>query len=142
MKMNRAIPRLLVLFVAFMLTSLAASAQSPCDGVVMPAGTICISQAAGNAAAENKQELDATKAKVGVLTEALTEKDKIIESVRATASKNEADLKAALTNTQTDLATKTGQLIGSEASNVRHLAIIDLLLKQTRKKCLPFSICL
>jgi len=122
--------------------TISANAQSPCAGVVMPAGTLCITQAAGNAAAENKRELDATKEKVTVLTEALTEKDKIIESVKSNASKNEADLKAALTNTQTELAVKTGQLIGAEASNVRNLAIIDLLLKQTRKKCLPFSICL
>jgi len=134
-------PLFIIIFLACVCT-VDISAQSPCDGVVMPAGTLCISQAAGNAAAENKRELEATKNKVNVLTEALTEKDKIIADVKATASKNEADLKAALTNTQTELAVKTGQLIGAEASNVRNLAIIDLLLKQTRKKCLPLSICL
>lgn len=133
---------LLLLCVIFVATAIVTVGQSPCDGVVMPAGTVCVSQATANAAAANKLELDATKNKVNVLTEALTEKDKIIADVRANATKNEADLKAALTNTQTELAAKTGQLVGAEASNVRSLAIIDLLLKQTRKKCLPFSICL
>jgi len=134
MKMNRAISRLLVFFAVFMLSTVAISAQSPCDGVVMPPGTLCISQAAGNAAAENKRELEATKNKVNVLTEALTEKDKIIADVKATASKNEADLKEALTRTQTDLASKSGQLIGCEANQVRQLSVIDVLLKNVRPK--------
>lgn len=132
---------LLLTIVILAVSVIVTSAQSPCEGVVMPAGAVCISQTAANAAAQNARELDATKNKVNVLTEALTEKDKIIADVRVNASKNEADLKAALTNTQTELAIKTGQLIGAEASNVRNLAIIDLLLKQTRKKCLPFSVC-
>jgi ABC-type transporter Mla subunit MlaD len=100
----------------------------------MPAGTLCITQAAGNAAAENRRELDATKEKVIVLTDALTEKDRIIADVRATAGKNEADLKEALTRTQTELATKTGQLVGCETMNVRQTAIIEVLLKHVRPK--------
>lgn len=121
----------LLVYLAF---TISANAQSLCSGIVMPAGTICVSQAAANAAAENKRELDATKEKVTVLTDALTEKDKIIESVRSTANKNEADLKASLTKTEIELATKTGQLIGSEAMNVRQTAIIDILLKSVRPK--------
>jgi len=113
--------------------AVSISAQTACPDV-MPAGTICISVAAGNQAAENARELAATKAKAEALTEALTEKDKIIADVKATASKNEADLKQALTTTLTELAMKTGQLTGCEANSVRQLAVIDVLLKNTRPK--------
>ncbi len=129
-KLQIAVLTLLVYF-AF---TISANAQSPCSGVEMPAGTLCITQAAGNAAAENRRELDATKEKVIVLTDALTEKDRIIADVRATAGKNEADLKEALTRTQTELATKTGQLVGCETMNVRQTAIIEVLLKHVRPK--------
>lgn len=109
--------------------AVSISAQTAC-----PEGMVCISQAAANAAAENARELIATKAKAEALTEALTEKDKIIADVKATASKNEADLKQALTTTLTELAMKTGQLTGCEANSVRQLAVIDVLLKNTRPK--------
>ena len=133
----------LIFFNIFLICVITAniSAQSPCDGVQMPAGTVCLSQSAANAAAQLAREAPVKDEKIKVLTDALTEKDKIIESVKATASKNEADLKEALNRTQTDLAAKTGQLIGSESSNTRNLAIIDFLLKTPRVKCLPFSIC-
>lgn len=117
------------------------SAQSPCDGIQMPPGTLCITQAAGNQAAQLAREAPLKDEKIKVLTDALTEKDKIIADNKAVAAKNEADLKEALTRTQTELAMKTGQLIGSEASNVRNLALIDVLLKSTKKQCKPFSIC-
>lgn len=105
------------------------SAQTVC-----PDGMVCISKAAANQAAENARELTATKAKVATLTEALTEKDKIIADNKAVADKNEADLKERLHKTEVELAAKTGQLIGAEANSVRQLAVIDVLLKNTRPK--------
>lgn len=133
---------LTVFLTLFLTGSVAVRSQSPCDGVQMPAGTLCISQAAGNVAAENKRELDATKQKVIVLESALADKDKLIAEIKAVGVKNQADLTAALHKTEVELATKTGQLIGAEAANVRSLAIIDVLLKGQKKKCMPFSVCL
>lgn len=117
------------------------SAQSPCAGVVMPAGTLCISQEAGNAAAENARELAATKEKVVVLEQALVDKDKIIADNKDTAAKNEADLRKQLHKTESDLSLVTGQLIAKEAELNRNILVIDVLLKNTRKKCAPLSIC-
>lgn len=113
------------------------SAQVPC-----PAAFVCISQEAANRAAENARELPAVKDKVTALEQALKDKDSIIAANKDAAGKNEADLKAALVKTQTDLATATGQIISLHAQTVRDAALIDILLKNTRSKCLPFSVCI
>lgn len=122
--------------------STSVRAQSPCDGVTMPAGTVCLSQQAANKAAENVRELDAVKNKITVLEAALAEKDRIIADNKTAANQNEADLKAALTKTQEKLATVTGKLIGAEENVVRFTGVIDVLLKNSRAKCLPFSVCI
>lgn len=105
-------------------------------------GYVCLSQAAANKAAENARELEATKQKVTVLEGALAEKDKSITELKATAQKNETDLKLALADTQAKLAQKTGEVIQMEADKVRWTAVIDVLLKNSRKKCMPLSVCL
>mgnify|MGYP001585966195 CR=1 FL=1 len=119
---------------ALLSACLTANAQSPCDGVTMPAGTLCITQTAGNAAAQLARESALKDEKIKVLESGLVDKDKIIAENKATATKNEADLKAAMHSTEVKLATATGTLIGCEASNVRNLAIIDVLLKNVRPK--------
>ncbi len=121
-------PILGILLIALVFVT-SAAAQTEC-----PAGKICLSQAAANQAAEDHRVRAALEAEIAVLKQALLDKDKIIEDNKATAGKNEADLRDALHRTEVDLATKTGQLIGAEASNVRNLAIIDLLLKSVRPK--------
>lgn len=108
-----------LLFIGLFLTFTATSNAQEC-----PQGLVCISQEAANKAAENKRELDATKEKVGVLENALAEKDK-----------NDAELRAALKRTELALAEKTGQLIKAEANEVRMAAMVDFLLKHGRKKC-------
>jgi outer membrane lipopolysaccharide assembly protein LptE/RlpB len=109
-----------------------AYGQSVCPE--MPTGTLCISQAAGNAAAQNARELAATKDKVAVLEAALADKDKSIAELKAAGERNVVDLTAALHKTEIELATKSGQLIGAEASVTRCTAITDLLLKSVRPK--------
>jgi len=111
-----------------------AAAQSPCAGVTMPRGAVCISQAAANAAAQLAREAAAKDEKIKVLEAALTAKDQIIDDNKATASKNEQDLKAALHKTEVDLSLKTGQIISCEANQTRQLAVIDVLLKTVRPK--------
>lgn len=112
----------------------STAAQSPCDGVVLPSGAVCLSQAAANAAATLARESAAKDEKLKVLETALADKDKIIAENKATAAKNEQDLKAALHKTEVDLSLKTGQIISCEANQTRQLAVIDVLLKTVRPK--------
>src|SRR4051812_7296291 len=108
--MKKALCIVSILFLA----GVIARAQAPS----CPIGLVCISQAAANVAAQNARELAATKEKVTTLEAALVEKDKNVADVQAAAATNVADLKDRLQKTEIELATKTGQLIGSEAMNV------------------------
>lgn len=130
--------RLLAVIIFIFVLSVVSQAQCP----VMPSGFVCLSQQAANVAAENARELAATKDKVAIVEAGMIEKDKILADTKAEDLKSINDLKAALTKTQTNLGTATGQLIGAEAMNVRLTAIVDVLLKNTRAKCLPFSVCI
>ncbi len=123
---------ILLIAITCFVSTLAASAQSPCAGVVMPAGTQCISQATANQAAEDHRVRAAVEAENAVLKQSLTEKDKTIAENKATALQNEADLKAAMHRTELDLATKTGTLIGCE-SNVVDLKATNQTLIQNYK---------
>lgn len=118
------------------------SKQSFSQTVQCPQGYICLTQQEANVARDNALELKAVKEKIIVLTNALDEKDKSINELKSTAQKNEADLKDALHKTEIELATTKGQLIGSEAEKTRLTAIIDFMLKNGRKKCQPFSVCI
>ena len=95
---------------------------------------ITISQDAANRAAELARENPVLKEKIAVLEAALKEKDKSIEELRAANAKNIADLKAALHETENQLALKVGQLTATEAQMVRLTAIIDFMLKNGRTK--------
>lgn len=101
---------------------------------------ICISQAAANKCAENARVVPALEAKIAELEAGLLEKDKSIAEIREAARKNEAELRAALSKTENELATKTGQLIGAEATITRFTAIIDFMLKNGRNKCGGFTV--
>lgn len=118
--------------------AVSVSAQSPCSGVAMPAGTLCITVAAGNVAVGLKKELDATKEKIVVLESALKDKDVIIADNKLVAQKNEDDLKDVLHKTEIDLATKTGTLIGAETMIVRLTAAFEFAVQNTKKKKIGF----
>jgi hypothetical protein len=101
---------------------------------VMPAGTVCLSQAAANQAAANVRELEAVKAKITVLEDAMKLKDASIEDLKAVNARNVADLTERMHRTEVSLAEKTGTLIACEAGQVRNMAIIDGLLKKRQVK--------
>jgi hypothetical protein len=124
-------PILITLFL-LILAPLAAYSQAKCPP--MPSGTICLSQAAANAAASNARELAASRAEIEILKQALTEKDKSITELRLAGNQNVADLTKALTDTQVKLAQKTGELIGSDAERTRLIAMLEMALKNTKKK--------
>lgn len=50
--------------------------------------------------------------------------------------------KAEIANLRIELAKMTGDKTGAEQMIVRLSAMVDLLLKSTKKKCLPFSVCI
>jgi len=129
--MNNTIRITLILVIALLIGAISAKAQCP----VMPAGLLCITQAAGNAAAENKRELDATKAAYEVAKAQLVEKDKIIEDNKQAATKSINELKQTISDTEVKLGTATGQVIQAQGEIVRDQAMIQFLLTNGRKKC-------
>jgi len=98
-----------------------------------PAGFVCISQAAANKAAENARVIPTLEGKIAALEQAVKDKDATIAENKATAARNEADLTKAMHKTEIDLATKTGQLIGCEANEVRNTATINAFLQNMKK---------
>lgn len=119
---------LVVIFLFAVTTQINAQSQ------ICPSGLICLTQIEANKAAENARLRVELENKIKVQNEALEAKDRSIKDVQDTAKKNENDLKDALQKTEIELATKTGQLISSEAEKVRLTAIIDFMLKNGRVK--------
>lgn len=81
---------------------------------------ICISRQAAETCATNAVKVTALEAQIVTLEQALKDKDSIIN-----------DLKV-------EVALKTGQIISNEQTLAQNRAIIEVLLKNTRKKCMPF----
>lgn len=131
--------RLLVTIALSVLFATAAAGQCP----TMPQGYLCITQAAGNVAAENARELAATKDLVTELRAALKTKDQNTEEIKAAAKENETALLNRLMKVTTDYGTAQGQVIELKAANTEKTMQINVLLNQTRKRCgVIFSICL
>jgi hypothetical protein len=126
----------ILLLCLFAATVLCARAQV-CPA--MPVGTLCITQQAGNEAAQNKRELEATKAENAILTQTLNDRDADIKKLQDANTKNVADLTERIHRTEVDDATKTGQLINAEAEIQRLTVMTHFLLTNGRKKC-TFSV--
>lgn len=137
-ELRRKMIRILFILGFVLVLTIAAAAQCP---AVMPAGTLCITQAAGNQAASNTRELAAQKDKVAALTAESKAKDLSIDELKETNKKNVADLTKENTKLLVENAEKTGENIRLEAENTRLLTLVDVLMKYTRKKCMPLSVC-
>lgn len=122
--------KLIFIFSFIALTSLTTYAQQ-----------VCISQEAAQKAVENAKLIPVLEEKIQIQDQALAEKDKSIKEIQDVARKNQDDLEARLKATEIELARLSGQLTAKEAEATRNLALIDVLLKSTKKKCLPFSVC-
>ena len=116
-----------LLFIAFLLIlcPLAAFSQEP---------TVCISQSAANICAANSRELAALKEKVAVLEAALLEKDKSIQELKDVNQKNVLDLTTQLNKITADWAFEKGKNTSLEADKVLWSAVIEVLIKNSRKK--------
>lgn len=122
----------IILILSLMIgSSITMYSQCP---TIMPAGTLCITQAAGNIARDNAIEIPLLKEKIAVLESALEQKDISIKEIRETATKNETALREQNTKLLTDIATKTGQLITYEKIFVRDSATLEYLVKTARGK--------
>lgn len=112
--MKRSIFLLLIIFLA----SFTAYSQTQC-----PENLVCISPAAAR--------------------QALVDSDTVKAQAVELAAKDQAiaDLKDALNKMRIEYAEARGELTALKQNAVSDRAIIDLLLKSAKKKCLPFSVC-
>lgn len=75
---------------------------------------------------------------------ALQDSDTVQAQAKEIAAKDQAfaDLQKELNVMRIELAKAIGEKTGSEQMVVRLTAIVDVLLKGQKKKCMPFSVCL
>jgi len=103
----------------------ATTAQNnPCANVPMPGETVCITRQDLIRFLQTDDENTALKA----------ENDAVKKAAE--------DLKKEIYRLQTELAKTTGELTAQQQMVVRLSAVLDLALKNTRKKCLPLSVCI
>ena len=102
----------------------ATAQNNPCANVPMPGETVCITRQDLIRFLQTDDENTALKA----------ENDAVKKAAE--------DLKKEIYRLQTELAKTTGELTAQQQMVVRLSAVLDLALKNTRKKCLPFSVCI
>ena len=89
-----------------------------------PVDKVCISPEAARKALADADTVDAQKKEIAVKDQAI------------------ADLKKLLDEMRINFAAASGENTALKQNAVSDRAIIELLLKNTRKKCLPLTICL
>lgn len=122
----------LIIVLGFVFTfSIGGYSQCP----TMPTGFLCITQAAGNQAAEDRRVRKVLEEEVvpGLKASVAEEKDNVVKAQK-TGADNQAKLEAQIHKTDVDLAEKTGQLIKCEAFAVRDASMIEFLVKNQRSK--------
>lgn len=118
--------------IIFILLYLAASASAQCP--VMPSGFLCISQEAGNKAAENARLVPALEAKVKVVEEEVAAKDKTIAELKEVNRQNVQDLQGQIDKATAAAAFDRGRAEQCIADKVLWSAIIPVLVQNTRQK--------
>lgn len=103
--------------------SASGQTETAAGNVECPPALVCISREAAIKALQDSDRVKALEAEMVVKDQAI------------------ADLKKLLDDIRLELARTSGQLTGEQQTNVQNRAIIDLLLKSAKKKCMPFSIC-
>lgn len=101
-----------------------AAQDSPCTGVSLPKDAVCVTRADLIRFLQTDDE------------------NKALTQANAQIKQAAEDLKKEIYRLQTELAKTTGELTAQQAMVVRLSAVLDLALKNTRKKCLPFSVCI
>lgn len=102
---------------------------------------------AGLAAACMAQSAECPADKVCITRDAalkaLADADTVVQQSKEIAVKDQAiaDLKKLLEDLRIEFARVSGELTATKQNAVSDRAIIDLLLKSQKKKCLPLSVC-
>lgn len=112
--------KLLLITALLIITATVANAQS----VDCPVDKVCITRDQAVQALQDRDTVEAQKTEIRV-------KDQAID-----------DLKKEVFKMQIELAKAIGEKTGAEQMVVRLSAVLDIALKNTRKRCAPFSICL
>jgi len=102
----------------------AAAQDSPCTGVSLPKDAVCVTRTDLIRFLQTDDE------------------NKALTQANAQIKQAAEDLKKEIYRLQTELAKTTGELTAQQQMVVRLSAVLDLALKNTRKKCLPFSVCI
>lgn len=89
-----------------------------------PPDKVCLSRAAAEKAVETVKELDATKVQLAAEKQAVE------------------DLRKELNEMRVKFAEVSGELSGIKQNAVQDRAIIEMLLKSVKRKCLPLSVCI
>lgn len=98
--------------------------NNPCANVPMPGETVCIT----------RQDL--------IRFLQTDDQNTALKAENDAVKKAAEDLKKEIYRLQTELAKTTGELTAQQQMVVRLSAVLDLALKNTRKKCLPLSVCI
>jgi stress response protein YsnF len=119
-----------------------AQAKNPVANCVVPTGFVCITQeAANNAASAIKQNVALLEEITGLKAEIETHRQNELQLIKS-AQDNDAKASAQMQKDEAEIARLTGELTSKDAELTRNTAIIDVLLKSVRKKCMPFSLCI
>lgn len=110
----------LALIAVFLVLPATASAQS----VDCPANFVCITPAAAKKFIELDETVKAQVTEIATLKQSIT------------------DYKDLLNKMRVEYAEKAGENTALKQNAISDRAIMEVLLKNTKKKCLPFSICL
>lgn len=103
---------------------IAGVSASLAQSVTCPDGMVCVSRDAAVKALADADTVEAQKKEIAVKDQAI------------------ADLKKLLDDMRINFAAISGENTALKQNAVSDRAIIELLLKNTRKKCLPLTICL
>jgi len=113
----------LALFAALVVFAVSASAQAP-STTDCPANMVCLPVETARKALAEAAEASALKTEKAVLLQAIEDYKKLIAEAKI------------------ELAKTVGEKTQLEASLVRYNAILDILIKGQKKRCLPFSVCI
>lgn len=120
-KLARQQSRVLIAFlgvILFLLLHIGANAQSGC-----PIDAVCITREAALKALADADRVKALEAEIKVKDEAYDAQKDLLNQMRI------------------EFAEKSGENTALKQNAVQDRAIIAELLKNTKKKCLPFSVC-
>lgn len=112
--------KLIGLNIIFFACAISAMSQT-CQE--QPQNCVLITREAAIKALEDSDRVKSLEAEVIVLKQAVNDQREIT------------------TNLKIELGKAMGELTGSQQMNVRQTAIIDTILKYTKKKCMPLSVC-